>query len=80
MACDVNTLLEQARCFQCLSNKELQQVVTYLLCQISTGSGGNVGAITVGHGAPTSTPTTDAAIYFDEDTGTQYNWFAGAWH
>lgn len=80
MACDPNTLLDSARCFQCLSHKELQQVVTYLLCQISGGSGVNIGAISSGHGSPAFTPTTSTAVYFDEDTGIQYNWYAGAWH
>lgn len=81
MACDANQLVTAAKCFQCLSGQQLQMVITYLLCQISIGSGGgNVGAISFGHGAPSFTPTTDGAIYFDEDTGAQYNWYAGIWH
>lgn len=47
MACDPNQLLESARCFQCLSHKELQQVIAYLLCQISISGGGGGGGIQV---------------------------------
>ena len=36
MACDPNTLLNDARCFQCLSKKELEMVKAYLMCQISS--------------------------------------------
>jgi hypothetical protein len=79
MACDPNALLNQARCFQCCSEKELQQVIASLLCQISTGGAGGAN-LTSGHGAPTSTPTSSVAIYIDEDTGAQYNWFSGSWH
>lgn len=39
MACDPNQLVTQAKCFQCLSEQQLQMVITYLLCQISIGSG-----------------------------------------
>lgn len=40
MPCDPNELLTAARCFQCLSEKQLKQVITYLLCQINTNGGG----------------------------------------
>lgn len=35
---DVNTLMEDARCFACLEPGELQQVKTYLLAVIAGGS------------------------------------------
>lgn len=54
--CNPNTLLEQAKCFQCLSKKELQAVIAQLLCNITeheasdfrnfTGNGSPVGVLT----------------------------------
>lgn len=35
MACDVNQIVTDAKCFQCLSEKELQMVKAYLLCQFA---------------------------------------------
>jgi hypothetical protein len=35
MACQPQQLLELAKCFQCLSDKQLSMVKAYLLCQIS---------------------------------------------
>lgn len=83
MNCDPNSLVKAASCFQCLSAQQLEMVKAYLLCQIIAtggGGGGGTGAVSSGHGAPSFTPTTSTAIYFDEDSGTQYNYFNGAWH
>jgi hypothetical protein len=42
--CNTNNLQAQAKCFQCLPGATLQQIQTYLLCQIlnngGTGGGG----------------------------------------
>lgn len=69
MACEPNTLLDSARCFQCLSQKELQQVVTYLLCQIlSNGSSGSAGLSGAGspEGVVTANPGTTYVNTTDE--------------
>jgi hypothetical protein len=42
MSCDPNQLVTAAKCFQCLSEQQLQMVITYLLCQISGGGSGSV--------------------------------------
>jgi hypothetical protein len=34
--CNPSTLIESAKCFQCLSKKELQAVIAQLLCNISS--------------------------------------------
>jgi hypothetical protein len=68
MACDPNQLLLNARCFQCLSQKELQMVVTYLLCQISIGSGGSASPQLVTYTvAPPANPpdTSKPAVAYD---------------
>jgi hypothetical protein len=33
--CNTSTLLDSAKCFQCLSKKELQAVIAQLLCNLS---------------------------------------------
>lgn len=73
MACDPNQLLAAAKCFQCLSEKELNQVIAYLLCQISTGgsSGGSIQVIVTIDADPNaahlvpSEPTKGAIFYQD---------------
>jgi len=55
----------------------LQQIA---LAPSSGGGGGSGGNVTAGVGPPTSTPTTAAAIYFDTNTGVQYDWYLDVWH
>lgn len=43
-------------------------------------SASNNPSVTTGVGPPTSVPLMDAAIYFDKNTGAQYNWWNGIWH
>lgn len=45
-----------------------------------TTSGAGTVEITSGHGAPVDPPEGTVGIYFDEDTGAQYNYYASAWH
>jgi hypothetical protein len=81
---DPQTLLTNAKCYLCLGITLAEALQLALLDQISSGGGGGggVGSVLSGHGSPIGVviPTTDTAIYFDEDTGIQYNYFAGAWH
>lgn len=44
MACDINTLLNEAKCFSCLDEKSQLAVIATLLCDISAaGGGGGIG-------------------------------------
>lgn len=89
MACEPNTLAEQARCF-CFSFEQHLQIQTYLLCQIvlngGGGGGGGSGAREVfsGSGDPTGVVIPEAgapaAIYIDTDTGEIWQWYDGVWH
>jgi hypothetical protein len=86
MACDPNQLVKSAKCFQCLSEQQLQMVITYLLCQISIsggGSGGTIQTISTTAADPNvagivpSDPTKAALFYQDPSVaGGIYN----VWH
>jgi len=82
MACNLDTVLSAA----CTSHIGmvndpilLLQIIAQLSCEVSSAAASS-GGVTAGVGAPSSTPTTDAAIYFDTATGVQYNWFSNSWH
>lgn len=89
MACDPNQLLAAAKCFQCLSQKQLQMVATYLLCQISVnggggGGGGNAQLVRYTVAPPANPPNTaNPAIAYDP-TGNLptlgWNTSDNAWH
>lgn len=73
MACDPNELVAAAKCFQCLSNQQLQMVITYLLCQISTGSasGGTIQVISTVDADPNAAhlvpaDATKGAIFYQD--------------
>lgn len=80
MSTDANTLLAESKCYLCLGISLAEALQLALLNNISN-SGVNANILS-GHGSPVGvvTPTTSTAIYFDEDTGAQYNFYAGAWH
>jgi hypothetical protein len=80
--CVTADLLEAAKCFQCLSKKELQAVIAQLLCNIAAdGAGGQeVFSGNYADGTPTDTPTVDQAIGIDTSTGTKWYWYSGSWH
>lgn len=67
--CNPTTLLEQAKCFQCLSKKELQAVIAQLLCNISDPSGIGGFRNLTGNGNPTGvvTPGYIGQYYTDFD-------------
>lgn len=56
--CDPNMLIEESKCFQCLSDLEIRLVIIQLLCDIAAGGGGG-GSITVEEeGVPVVAPAT----------------------
>lgn len=84
MACDITTLLSGAcdNGFDKIAQNEplYRAIELQLLCEISEGGGGGSGSVLSGSGAPVADPGVSSAIYFDEDTGVQYNWYDGSWH
>jgi len=86
--CDVQTLLDDAACFTCLSPGVLQILEVALLCQIfnSAGGGGLSGKeIFSGNGSPVGvvTPSVDDALFRQLDSvpaGLIWTWKApGPW-
>jgi hypothetical protein len=81
--CNTTELLESAKCFQCLSKKELQTVIAQLLCNIATDGGGGTQEVFSGNyadGAPTDVPTSAQAIGIDTSTGTKWYWYNNKWN
>jgi hypothetical protein len=85
MSCDPNQLVSAAKCFQCLSEQQLQMVIAYLLCQImqSSGSGGSIQVITTTDADPNvavivPADKTKGAIFYQDPSvaGGIYN----VWH
>lgn len=85
MACD-KSALESSACSNGLAQAAQNEVqaralILQLLCEISRGANssaiysGDYGGI-----APVIVPTVATAIAFDTVTGTQWNWYSGAWH
>jgi hypothetical protein len=76
MICTPETLLNAAACFQCLSEKQLAAINSYLLCQIlNTGGTGGGGSSFSGSGAPTTqVPTGTSGTYYDYTNNVNYQW------
>ncbi len=81
ISCDPNDLAAAARCFKCLSGATLEEVQTYLLCQIlniggAGGGGGGSGQVLQGNGAPVAPPPTASspALYSDLISGILWTW------
>lgn len=76
MACDIDALLEEAACFQCLDEKSQLAVIATLLCDI-VESGGSAGLTQYfsGDGDPTTqVPAGDAGAYYDYTNKVIWNW------
>lgn len=83
-ACSPTSLLAEAKCFSCLSKKELQAVIAQLLCNISAAGSGGGGQIKI----YTSDPNTELVVpddtaepamaYSADGTGAIYGWNAGS--
>lgn len=87
MACDISTLNTNActNDFDAAAQNEVlwRALVLQLLCNLTGGSSGGSFALYSGNysgGQPTVTPTATTALAFDTSTGTQWNWYSGAWH
>lgn len=46
ISCDPNDLAQLAKCFKCLPPATLQEIITYLLCQINNNGSTGGGAVT----------------------------------
>lgn len=66
--CDPKPLLAASKCFSCLTPVQMQQVQTYLLCQLlnSLASGGASG-VTCGTSNPTTPPNGPCGVYVKQN-------------
>ena len=89
MACDAQTLVNQAACVeQCVPVGMMPAVEIALLCQIASsssgiGGGGSGGSgVTCGDVAPVAAPTGSCGLYYQRNTGASpgafYYWDAGS--
>jgi len=72
LSCDPNTLAQSASCFQCLSEKQLEMVKAYLLCQILQNGGGGTGGlqlVTYTSGTPANPSNINQPAWAYDPTG-----------
>lgn len=77
--CDVDTLMDDAKCLQCLSDKQLAMLIVQLLCEINdVGVGGGTGGVLCGTEDPTEDPGVACAIYYRTDNYAMWKWHDGS--
>lgn len=63
--CDVAALMQDAKCFDCLTQHQMEMLQTQLLCEIlQSGGGGGASCLLCGTEDPEDAPLCDCAIYF----------------
>lgn len=80
--CNVQSLLNDANCFSCLGQKELDVIQTQLMCEIVIAGGvGGQSCNKCGDVDPTEDPNCDCATYYNNLTGKFWVWddTAGEW-
>ncbi len=82
MACDPQTLLSQANCLLCkIPDGMWEPIKVSLLCQIAAAGGGGSGSgVQCTIGIPVAAPSGNCGLAVDENDGTIYLYYAGAWH
>lgn len=84
MAANPQTLLSQTTCYAAygLSIADLLELGLLNVIYASLGGlgGASVLCANLGGGAPMAPPAGSCAIEFDTSTGTQWNYYSGAWH
>jgi hypothetical protein len=73
--CDVNSLMQDAKCFMCLDPKQMLAVQTQLLCELLQGGGTSSTCITclAGAGVPTDPAPCPCSIAYNA-TGQFWFW------
>lgn len=81
-SCDVNTLMEDAKCFLCLTPDQRSAVLLQLACEILHGGGtGTTCLVCLDHGeTPTDPAPCDCSIAYNLDAQFWYwNSLTNAW-
>ena len=82
--CDPQTLANESACFVCLSELQLQQVQTELLCEIlQAGGTGGQSCFLCGDTDPVDSPSCDCALYLKkvspQDEPEMFYWEGSQW-
>jgi len=76
---DTNELLAQIACLKCaMQPGDVPLLILGAVSNITSGGGGGGVQCTVG--IPVAAPSSACAIAIDENDGTLYLYYAGAWH
>lgn len=68
LSCTPADLIESAKCFTCLSEKEQQAILTYLACQLAN-SGTSGPQLFTGSGSPEGAVTADPGSIYTQIVG-----------
>jgi hypothetical protein len=85
ITCDPASLMNGARCFQGLKERELRMITVYLLCQISNAppaaGGGGASCLLCGSSNPVNPPPNNCpcAIFYNVTTQSFFDWTGTAW-
>lgn len=75
MTCDPHDLLNNGKCFTCLSPYQIQVIQTQLLCEILVRGGHSQDTcLSCGTTDPTDPATCDCSIYYNKNTGEFWYW------
>lgn len=80
--CDLPTLLEQGKCFCKVTKNPFEIAKLQLLCNIRAGITGEISGVTgvnCGDGPPVGAPVSVCTLYYDNLTGTIWEWNGVAW-
>lgn len=73
--CDVQSLMNEAACFDCLDLRQLSVLQTQLLCEIlQAGGAGGQSCIVCGDTDPVADPNCTCALGYNRSTGSFWYW------
>ncbi len=59
---------------------DTRRILLVKILNSNNSGGGGGGGISSGAGAPVAAPASSPALYVDENSGTIYSYYGGAWH
>lgn len=74
MSCDPATLADEAKCFLCFNQQQLQAVTLSLLCQIATTGISGGGGVSSGAADPVAAPSSGNGFYLNTTDNSMWAW------